>query len=59
MPLVSYLKQTPATAGIPVVMVTTETDPKVLDPVRKLGVIAVFDKAFPAAAVKPVLDKLF
>jgi serine/threonine protein kinase/DNA-binding response OmpR family regulator len=57
--LVSYLKQTPATAGIPVVMVTTETDPKVLDPVRKLGVIAVFEKAFPAAAVKPVLDKLF
>jgi CheY-like chemotaxis protein/tRNA A-37 threonylcarbamoyl transferase component Bud32 len=57
--LVSYLKQTPATANIPVLMVTTETDPNLLDPVRKLGVAAVFEKAFPAAAVKPVIDQLF
>jgi hypothetical protein len=40
-------------------MVTTETDPKVLDPLRMLGVVAVFDKAFAAAAVKLVLDSLF
>lgn len=57
--LVSYLKQTPATAGIPIVLVTTETAPAVLDPIRKLGVVAVFDKAFSAAAVKPVVDSLF
>jgi serine/threonine protein kinase/FixJ family two-component response regulator len=57
--LVSYLKQTPATASIPVVMVTTETDPKVLDALRRLGVVAIFEKAFPTEAVKAVMDKLF
>lgn len=57
--LVSYLKQNPATAGVPIVMVTTETDPKVLDPVRRLGVLAIFEKAFPASVVGPVLEKLF
>src|SRR5262249_58429542 len=57
--LVSYLKQTPATAAVPVVLVTTETFPAVLDPIRKLGVVAVFDKAFPSADVKPVMDRLF
>jgi serine/threonine protein kinase/DNA-binding NarL/FixJ family response regulator len=57
--LVSYLKQTAATAGIPVVMVTTETDPSVLDAVRRLGVAAVFGKSFPADAVKALVDELF
>ena len=45
--LVSYLKQNLATSAIPIVMVTTETDPRVLDPVRNLGVVAVIEKAFP------------
>ena len=57
--LVSYLKQNPATSAIPIVMVTTETEPRVLDPVRKLGVIAIVEKAFPAAVVGPLLDSLF
>ena len=57
--LVSYLKQNPATAAIPIVMVTTETEPRVLDPVRKLGVVAVVEKAFPAHVVGPLLDTLF
>ena len=57
--LVSYLKQNPATAAIPIVMVTTETEPRVLDPVRKLGVVAVVEKAFPASVVGPLLDSLF
>ena len=57
--LVSYLKQNPATAAIPILMVTTETDASVLDPVRKLGVTAIFEKAFPASAVGPLLDSLF
>jgi two-component system chemotaxis response regulator CheY len=57
--LVSYLKQNPATAAVPIVMVTTETDPKVLDPVRRLGVIAVVEKAFPPSVVGPLLDPLF
>ena len=57
--LVSYLKHNPATAAIPIVMVTTETDPRVIDPVRKLGVAAVIEKAFPTSVVGPLLDLLF
>lgn len=57
--LVSYLKQNPATAAIPIIMVTTETEPQVLDPVRKLGVVAIVEKAFPAGVVGPLLDSLF
>jgi serine/threonine protein kinase len=57
--LVSYLKQNPPTAAIPIIMVTTETEPRVLEPVRKLGVVAIFEKAFPASAVGPLLDSLF
>lgn len=57
--LVSYLKQNLATASIPIMMVTTETEPRVLDPVRQLGVVAIFPKAFPASDVGPLLDLLF
>ena len=45
--------------SVPILMVTTETEPRVLDPVRKLGVLAVVEKAFPASVVSPLLDSLF
>ena len=57
--LVSYMKQHPATAAIPIVMVTTETDPQRLESVRQLGVVAIIEKAFPASIVGPLLDSLF
>jgi two-component system chemotaxis response regulator CheY len=57
--LTSYLKQNPATSAIPIIMVTTETEPRVLDPVRKLGVTAIFEKTFPASKVGPLLDSIF
>lgn len=57
--LISYLKQNPASSSIPIMMVTTETEPRVLDPVRQLGVVAIFEKAFPATQVGPILDTLF
>jgi two-component system chemotaxis response regulator CheY len=57
--LISYLKHIPSMAAIPIVMVTTETSPVILDPVRKLGVAAIFDKMFPAAEVKQLIDRLF
>jgi serine/threonine protein kinase len=57
--LVSYLKQNPPTAKTPIVMVTTETDPKILDPVRALGVVAIVEKAFSRDVVAPILDRLF
>jgi two-component system chemotaxis response regulator CheY len=57
--LVSYLKQNPATRHIPIVMVTTEADPEKLAAVRRLGVVAILEKAFPAQIVGPLLDSLF
>ncbi len=57
--LVSYLKQNPGTSATPIIMFTTETDPVILDPVRKLGVSAIIEKAFPVSTVAPILDSLF
>jgi CheY-like chemotaxis protein len=54
--LVAYLKQNPATAACPIIMVTTETDPAKLDAVRRLGVAAVCDKRFPPETVREILD---
>jgi serine/threonine protein kinase/DNA-binding response OmpR family regulator len=56
--LVGYLKQNPATAAVPIIMVTTEQDPTKLDAVRQLGVAAVCDKSFPPEVVRPILDRL-
>src|SRR5262249_741452 len=56
--LVGYLKQSPATAKIPIVMVTTETDPAKLGEVRRLGVLAICEKRFPAEVAAPILDRL-
>ncbi len=56
--LVGYLKQNPATAALPIIMVTTETDPAKLNAVRKLGVAAICDKSFPPEVVGGVLDQL-
>jgi two-component system chemotaxis response regulator CheY len=57
--LVSYLKQNPPTATIPIIMVTTETAPHVLDPVRRLGVLAIVEKSFPPSVVGPLVNSLF
>jgi two-component system chemotaxis response regulator CheY len=56
--LVGFLKQNPATAAIPIVMVTTETDPNALAAVRTLGVAAVCDKSFPPEAILSIIDGL-
>jgi serine/threonine protein kinase/DNA-binding response OmpR family regulator len=55
--LVGFLKQNPATAAVPIIMVTTEQDPARLEAVRQLGV-TVCDKSFPAEVVRKVLDPL-
>lgn len=56
--LVGYLKQNPPTAAIPIIMVTTEQDPAKLNEVRRQGVAAICDKAFPADVVGGLLDQL-
>jgi serine/threonine protein kinase len=56
--LVGYLKQNPATAAVPIIMVTTETDPAKLDAVRRMGV-AICAKNFPREVVEQILDGMF
>jgi serine/threonine protein kinase len=56
--LVGYLRQNPATASVPIIMVTTETDPAKLEAVRRLGVTAVCDKSFPPEIVRTIIDEL-
>jgi serine/threonine-protein kinase len=56
--LIGYLRQNPSTAAIPIVMVTTEEDPRKLEAVRNAGVSAVCDKSFPPEAVRQIIDQL-
>jgi serine/threonine protein kinase/DNA-binding response OmpR family regulator len=56
--LVGFLKQNPYTASVPIIMVTSETDPGKLEAVRRLGVAAICDKSFPAEAVRGIIDRL-
>ncbi len=56
--LVGYLKQDPATASIPIILVTTEQDPGKLEAVRQLGVAAICDKSLPAEVVGKIIEQL-
>lgn len=56
--LTAYLKQNPATAAVPIIMVTTEQDPAKLDAVHKLGVAAICEKSFAPETVRTILDRL-
>jgi serine/threonine protein kinase/CheY-like chemotaxis protein len=55
--LVGYLKQNPATASVPIIMVTTEQDPGKLEAVRQLGV-AVCEKSFAPEVVRKILEQV-
>jgi two-component system chemotaxis response regulator CheY len=55
--LIAFLKDNPATASVPIIMVTTETDPRKLDAVRQLGV-TVCDKTFPRDVVGRIIEKI-
>jgi serine/threonine protein kinase len=56
--LVGYLKQNASTVSVPIVMVTTETDPQKLEAVRQLGV-TICNKNFPVELVQKVIDQIF
>jgi serine/threonine protein kinase/DNA-binding response OmpR family regulator len=56
--VVEFLRRESRQPSLPVLMVTTETDPGLLDAVRRLGVTAIFDKSFRAEAVRPVIEKI-
>lgn len=55
--LAGYIRQNPATANTPIIMVTTETDPSKLDNVKRLGVV-VCEKSFPADVAQKIIDTL-
>jgi serine/threonine protein kinase len=57
--LLSYLRGNPATQAIPVVMVTTETNPAKLEAIRKLGVAGLCEKAFTIETLQGIVDRLF
>jgi two-component system chemotaxis response regulator CheY len=56
--VVESIRRGRSTAALPVLMVTTETDPGRLDAVRKLGVTAILDKHFRLEQVRAVLDPI-
>jgi two-component system chemotaxis response regulator CheY len=56
--LVGYLRQNPATASIPIILVTTEQDPSKLEAMRQLGVAAICDKSLPPVVVREIIDQL-
>jgi two-component system chemotaxis response regulator CheY len=56
--VVEFIRRESRQPGLPVLMVTTETDPVLLEAVRRLGVAAIFDKSFRLDSVKPVIEKI-
>jgi two-component system chemotaxis response regulator CheY len=56
--LVGYLKHNPATASVPIIIVTTENDPGKLEALRQLGVAAICDKTFRPDEVRKIVDHL-
>jgi CheY-like chemotaxis protein/tRNA A-37 threonylcarbamoyl transferase component Bud32 len=56
--LIEFIRQRSRTPAVPVIVVTTETDPAKLDAVRRLGVSAISDKTFKPEVVLGVLNKL-
>src|SRR5262249_15185508 len=56
--LIGYLRQNPATAEVPIIMVTTERDPSKLANALRLGASAFCEKSFAVEEVGPILDRL-
>ncbi len=56
--LVEFIRRHSPTPSVPVIVVTTETDPGKLDALRQLGVSAICAKSFPPDVVRGVLERL-
>jgi serine/threonine protein kinase len=56
--LIDFIRHRSSSPSVPVIMVTTETDPGKLAAVRQLGVSAITDKSFNADVVRGVLARL-
>jgi serine/threonine protein kinase len=57
--LITHIRQESSQREIPVIMVTTEFDPKKLAAVYQLGVSAICNKSFEKALVKNIVIQLF
>jgi two-component system chemotaxis response regulator CheY len=55
--LIEFIRRRSSTPAVPVIVVTTETDPGKLDAVRQLGVSAICDKSFKPEVVRAVLER--
>jgi serine/threonine protein kinase/CheY-like chemotaxis protein len=56
--LIDFIRHHSSTPSLPVIVVTTETDPAKLAAVRQLGVLAICDKSFGPEVVRGVLERL-
>lgn len=56
--LLEHIRRRSATPAVPVIMVTTETDPGKLAAVRQLGVNAICPKSFEPAMVRGILNTI-
>jgi serine/threonine protein kinase len=53
-----FIRTQSATPQVPVIMVTTETDPAKLESVRRLGIAGIVDKRFDQDTVRGILEKV-
>jgi two-component system chemotaxis response regulator CheY len=56
--LIDFIRHRGPNPSVPVIVVTTETDPTRLGAVRQLGVAAICDKSFKPEVVRGVLERL-
>ncbi|MFO0865160.1 MAG: response regulator [Gemmataceae bacterium] len=56
---IEFVKHNPSTVSVPVLMVTTETDPTMLEAVRALGVLAICAKSFSTDDIRRIVDPVF
>jgi CheY-like chemotaxis protein len=56
--LIDFIRHRSSHPSVPVIVVTTETDPTKLEAVRRLGVSAICGKNFPPEVVRGVLERL-
>jgi CheY-like chemotaxis protein/tRNA A-37 threonylcarbamoyl transferase component Bud32 len=56
--LLEHIRQRSPIPAVPVILVTTETNPAKLDAVRRLGVSAICEKSFRPEAVRGVIDSI-
>jgi serine/threonine protein kinase len=55
--LIDFIRNHSSTPAVPVILVTTETDPAKLEAVRRLGVEAICDKSFPLEVIRQILQR--